>query len=183
MLSKFWHRNDLYHCAPACSHHDSCTSTFKCTKPSCLRHKFEQNIHVELNDVHAVSVEEELNDSPLQDLHQACESAHSSVTLTDKEAVSEWSAMNDSLIGLAAEVHNAAPAQLFNAESGVIQAPPPEAQQQQLQCITQVQYAALMASVFLLSPHLSLAHVKPTGYLALGHTPVVVAMIQMQCNG
>ena len=72
--------------------------------------------------------EEELEHSPLLDLHQVCQAAHVGKTATDKQTVSEWGSFQDKLQSLANEVHNAAPADLFpNSQE---QTPPAELQQQ-----------------------------------------------------
>ncbi|KAL0030415.1 hypothetical protein WJX79_003060 [Trebouxia sp. C0005] len=81
--------------------------------------------------------EEELADSTLEDLHEACQSAHTLGLPVDKQAVSQWSTMQNRLQSLAAEVQNAAPADLFDADATKHHTPPLDVQQQQLQCITQ----------------------------------------------
>ncbi|DBB12185.1 hypothetical protein WJX82_000627 [Trebouxia sp. C0006] len=81
--------------------------------------------------------EEDLAESALEDLHEACQSAHTRGLPVDKQAVSQWSTMQNRLQSLAAEVQNAAPADLFHAEATKHHTPPLDVQQQQLQCITQ----------------------------------------------
>ena len=81
-------------------------------------------------------VEEDLEESPLRDLYQVCQSAHASRSATDKHTVSQWDDFQDNLQRLADEVHNAAPAGLFPA--GQNKAPAADRQHQQLQSIAQV---------------------------------------------
>ena len=86
-----------------------------------------------------LTVEEEFDDSPLRDLHQACQAAHASKAPVDKHAVSGWSDVSKKLQGLAEEVQQAAPADLFDNAAANLQAPSPDTQMQQLQCIVKVQ--------------------------------------------
>ena len=82
------------------------------------------------------AADEELEESPLRDLHQACQAAHASKSDTDMHTVSDWDGFQDNLQSLAHEVQHAAPAGLFPADLN--EAPTPDKQYRQLQCIAQV---------------------------------------------
>ena len=85
------------------------------------------------------TVEEEFDDSSLRDLHQACSAAHTSKAYVDKHVVSGWSGVSKKLKGLAEEVQQGAPADLFDTAAANQQPPSSDTQMQQLQQIVKVQ--------------------------------------------
>lgn len=100
--------------------------------------------HVLKRFVVCVNVEEELDDSPLQDLHETCQAAHASRKPTDKQAVSGWPTMEKSLQNLADEVQDAADADLFN-KAIECQAPTADIPLAQMRLITKVQLTPVAA--------------------------------------
>ena len=95
--------------------------------------------------VAALTAEEELDGLCLQDLHEACQSAPSAGQSAgdrlpvDRQTSGEWHTVLSKLGSLAEEVRRTAPAQLFDAAAASEhQAPSPDVQQQQLECIIKV---------------------------------------------
>lgn len=86
----------------------------------------------------SITVEEEFDESPLRDLHQASQAAHASGAPLDPHVIDGWGEVDKKLQSLADEVHQAAPSGLFDAAPGSANHPSSAAQMEQLQCITQV---------------------------------------------
>lgn len=89
--------------------------------------------------ISAPSAAEDIEESALLGVHQACQAASLAKTAVDKSQVPGWPAFQDSIDSLAQEVRNAAPAKLYPPHQLMsVQQPAAELQQQQLQHITQV---------------------------------------------
>ncbi len=94
------------------------------------------------------AADEELEESPLRDLHQASQAALATGAPLDANVVAGWADFDRKLQLLAEDVRQAAPAGLFDAAGPptLCRAPSSATQMEQLQCLTKVQRDKCVAS-------------------------------------